>query len=83
VVSGAAYCWGANNPNGQLGTGDTVTAPAPVAVSGGLSFAALTAGDTHVCGITTSGQLYCWGGNAAGQLGDGTFTQKLTPTLIP
>ena len=40
------------------------------------------AGATHVCGlaITASRQIYCWGRNNAGQIGDGTTGARLVPT---
>jgi len=54
----------------------------PVAVTGGLMFSMLSAGDTHACGITTGGVAYCWGLNDMGQLGDGTTADRLVPTLV-
>lgn len=33
-------------------------------------------------GIDTQGDLYLWGGNNAGQLGDGTITTNSSPTLV-
>ncbi len=68
-----AWCWGANNA-GQIGTGtsgDTVRAP--VAVTGGLSFAAMRVGAVQSCGLTTSGRAYCWGSGADGALGSGSY----------
>ncbi len=47
-----------------------------------LSFSSVTAGRGHTCGVTTADAAYCWGGNFAGQLGDGTTMQRLTPALI-
>lgn len=41
---------------------------APVTATGWRSVAV---GGSHSCGIRTNGALYCWGGNAAGQLGVG------------
>jgi alpha-tubulin suppressor-like RCC1 family protein len=85
TTAGAAWCWGAN-VYGQLGDGTIPTAPpfgsaAPVAVTGGLTFVALKAGEWHTCGITTAGAAYCWGVNGAGQLGNGTIDQ--TPPWLP
>src|SRR3989441_171520 len=80
--SGAAYCWG-NNTVGELGDGtygtDRLT---PVAVSGGLTFAAVSAGFYFTCGVTPSGAAYCWGNNAQGELGNGTTTSSTTPVAV-
>ena len=83
VAGGAAYCWGGNFA-AQLGNGTTSGPPstAPVAVTGGLTFAKISAGFVHTCGLTAAGALYCWGSNAAGQLGDGTATDRSTPVPV-
>src|SRR5881396_3412222 len=60
TTDGAAYCWG-RGASGQLGNGSTTDSPNPVAVSGGLTFSALTTGNDHTCGLTTSRAAYCWG----------------------
>ncbi len=79
---GAAFCWGSNS-NGQLGDGTMTDRRAPVAVSGGKFFSAITAGSTHTCGIEKTTRLaYCWGWNMYGQLGDGTTTDRSTPTAV-
>jgi alpha-tubulin suppressor-like RCC1 family protein len=36
----------------------------------------------HACAINSGGQLYCWGYNAYGQVGDGTTTDRSVPTLV-
>src|SRR5436853_261476 len=48
----------------------------------GVSFAAVTAGAAHTCGVTATGVRYCWGANGSGELGDGTKTDQLTPVLV-
>lgn len=40
----------------------------------------LSAGLTHTC--YTNGTTYCWGLNAAGQLGDGSTNTALSPTAV-
>jgi hypothetical protein len=39
-------------------------------VGGGLSFASISAGRRHTCGITTDGASYCWGSDVYGALGN-------------
>ncbi|MGE0173993.1 MAG: Ig-like domain repeat protein [Oligoflexales bacterium] len=83
-TNGEVYCWG-NNTNGELGDTTIVSKYVPTLVSGGINFAKLAKGDgqaTHSCGISTSQDLYCWGDNARGQLGDGTIVDKTAPTLV-
>jgi alpha-tubulin suppressor-like RCC1 family protein len=55
----------------------------PVAVAGGLTFKAVSAGSDHTCGVTTADQIYCWGANIQGELGDGsTAASRQIPTLV-
>jgi alpha-tubulin suppressor-like RCC1 family protein len=44
--------------------------------------ARLAAGEAHTCGVTAGGELKCWGQNAAGQLGDGSTSERLAPVLV-
>lgn len=68
-----AFCWGANG-SGQLGNGTRSNSNRPVLVGGGsVKFRALAAGNEHTCGIGTDNNVYCWGGNGAGQLGRGYY----------
>ena len=34
------------------------------------------------CVVTSGGTVKCWGGNSAGQIGDGTNTQRALPTAV-
>jgi alpha-tubulin suppressor-like RCC1 family protein len=85
TTGGVAYCWGSNG-YGQLGNGTSVfnlnPSPAPVPVSGGLTFASVSTGYLHTCGVTTQGAAYCWGDNSEGELGDGSTTIHPTPVLV-
>lgn len=76
---GGVMCWG-NNALGQLGNGTRTNSMAPVAVTGLSSgIANVWAGRDHTCAVSTTGAVACWGGNAAGALGDGTTVDRLTP----
>ena len=71
---GAAWCWGLNG-QGQLGDGSTSLArPRPALVSGSQRFTALATAFSHVCGLTASGEAWCWGANSQGQVGTGSAT---------
>lgn len=59
------------------GTSEGKLYPTPVA--GGLTFAQISAGFYHTCGVTTAGGPYCGGWNIDGQLGDGTTAAHFTP----
>ncbi|MEZ4457491.1 MAG: hypothetical protein R2882_13235 [Gemmatimonadales bacterium] len=79
TAGGAAYCWG-TGASGQLGNGAApASAGVPSPVAGGLSFATVAAGGAFACGVTVGGDLYCWGSNTAGQLGDGTIVTRAVP----
>ena len=45
----------------------------------GIAAAANPSIDGHTCAVTQSNQVWCWGLNDHGQLGDGTTTTRLTP----
>ena len=82
TIAGVAYCWG-DNTGGQLGNGSALPQPAPVAVSGGITFAAVSAaGQSHSCGIATNGAAWCWGVNADGELGTGNTTASNAPVPV-
>jgi len=83
TAANVGYCWGANW-YGTHGSGNTNwTGNTPVAVTGGLAFSKIESGNDQSCGLTTAGQVYCWGLATNGRLGEGsTSGNVLTPTLV-
>lgn len=73
TTTGFVKCWG-DNWHGQLGDGTIMnTRPVPVYVEGLYSrVAAIAAGGSHTCALTTDRGVKCWGANYFGQLGSGT-----------
>lgn len=66
---GAAWCWGFSDKRGAGSDTGQPFAATPVAVTGVHVFASLTSGPDHTCGLTTVGEAYCWGNDAAGRAG--------------
>ena len=71
TTSGTAYCWGYNY-GGAVGDGTQTDRASPVAVAGGMTFAAIVAGQYHTCALAPTQEAYCWGSNWSGQVGNGT-----------
>jgi alpha-tubulin suppressor-like RCC1 family protein len=72
------YCWG----GGYLGNGAVSTATSPIPIGGSRRFRQVAPGDFHTCALDTADQVFCWGYNAAGQLGDGTTSERLSPVRV-
>jgi alpha-tubulin suppressor-like RCC1 family protein len=83
TTSNDLYSWGFNG-NGQIGNGNQTSQSSPVLVLGGLKFSQIIphAQSQYAMGITTSGDMYGWGANVAGNLGDGTANSRSSPVLV-
>jgi alpha-tubulin suppressor-like RCC1 family protein len=80
AVDGSAFCWG-TNASGQLGDGTGAARLVPTPVVGGLKFTLLRSHRANsifaaTCGVTTGGDVYCWGWNSKGQLGVDPFLTR-------
>jgi alpha-tubulin suppressor-like RCC1 family protein len=82
---GAVLSWGGNF-YGQLGTGSKLptqrSTPTPVAGVANAVAVALGTGRGHALALLADGTLHAWGNNDAGQLGDGTMAERLTPVVV-
>jgi prepilin-type N-terminal cleavage/methylation domain-containing protein len=78
------YCTGQNNWN-EFGNGNQTNSNTLTATDmnnfGNKTVSSLVGLADSMCAITNDGSLYCWGRNDMGQLADGTYIQKSTPTL--
>lgn len=83
--TGAMYTWGLNT-EGVLGDGTVIAKSSPVLVVGGYLWRQASSctnnGNGHMKAITTAGDLYAWGDNTTGYLGDSTLVSKSSPILI-
>lgn len=84
-ADGGAYCWGLN-ASGQVGDGSNTQRRVPATVQqqpGALTSSnviSIGAGANRGCAVVTDGRTFCWGVNTSGQIGDGTKTNRNSPT---
>ena len=80
---GNIYAWG-NNGNGQLGDGTTTSTDTLVKVSlpNGAKAVQVACAWTHSLALGSDGNIYAFGFNNNGQLGDSTTTASSTPVRV-
>ena len=84
---GSLYSWGKNN-YGQIGDGTTNNYNLAVAVKtegtpmAGKTVVDFSISNEHTVALTSDGQIYAWGRNESGQLGDGTNTASTLPVAV-
>lgn len=83
VASGAAKCMGSNTA-GALGDGTTTARTLPTQVSGLTSgVAAVTSFQSYSgCALMTDGTVQCWGSGNKGEIGNGSISNSLTPSVV-
>lgn len=74
--SGRLLCWGRNNL-GQLGTGNNNDSRGYTQLGYPRQVVQASVGVAHhTCAVVADGEVYCWGRNDYGQLGDGTYGHR-------
>jgi alpha-tubulin suppressor-like RCC1 family protein len=86
LSNGAYYDWG-YNPAGQLGDGNTANRDVPVRVSLPSAVRQVFQGGSgptngQTIAMLANGQVWAWGANRDGQLGDGTTTSSDVPVRV-
>jgi len=80
-TDGRVFCWGAPHSI-TLDENPQALHFKPVLVSGGTSsFASVTVGESHACGITKNGKLICWGSSSR-RLGHGAERPRSSPSEV-
>uniref|UniRef100_A0A1B0AIV8 HECT-type E3 ubiquitin transferase n=1 Tax=Glossina pallidipes TaxID=7398 RepID=A0A1B0AIV8_GLOPL len=81
--SGAVYTWGKGDFH-RLGHGtvDHVRRPKKVTALQGKKVVSIATGSLHCVACTDTGEVYTWGDNDEGQLGDGTVSAIARPRLV-
>jgi alpha-tubulin suppressor-like RCC1 family protein len=74
--------WGLNTA-GQLGDNSTQLKVTPVSVAGTTkTFCQISGGSAHTVAIDKNGQVWGWGFNGSGQLGNNSIVSQRTPVSI-
>jgi alpha-tubulin suppressor-like RCC1 family protein len=82
AVDGMVWGWGLNSSY-QLGDNTAASRSSPVSICRLGSYSTIGCGDGHSLAVDAStGMIWAWGANTAGQLGDGTTTSKSSPVSI-
>jgi alpha-tubulin suppressor-like RCC1 family protein len=80
AADGSVWTWGSNY-YGELGysTPRGTSSPTPRQVPGLSGVKQVAAGADFTVALRSNGEVWTWGGNNYGQLGDGTYTDRNTP----
>jgi alpha-tubulin suppressor-like RCC1 family protein len=79
---GSVWAWGSNR-FGELGDGTTTDRSTPTKVAGQFNqVISVAAGGFHSLALDRSGNVWAWGANYFGQLGDGTSTDRYAPVRV-
>ena len=77
-----AWAWG-DGGAGRLGNNTTISKSSPVSVVGGFcDWCQVGAGGEHSLGLRQNSQIWSWGCNGSGRLGDNTTVNKSSPVSV-
>jgi Regulator of chromosome condensation (RCC1) repeat len=83
LTNGDLYAWGYDG-QGQLGDGKTAAQSSPELITppSGVTYRTLASSGGTSYGISTTGNVYAWGGGKEGQIGNGTTESSFTPVKV-
>lgn len=86
LATGEAACWGLSyagevvNGTPQAASGQQLV---PFAIASlGTNVASVQTGYSHMCVLTTAGNVKCWGANSVGTLGNGSYVDSGVPVDV-
>jgi alpha-tubulin suppressor-like RCC1 family protein len=89
TIGGELYCWGMVYPTtfgNQTFRSDLCTPDrcrtAPSIVAPQIRFRSVSLGSNHSCAVTTFDEVYCWGFNDFGELGDSSTAAATDPVRV-
>jgi alpha-tubulin suppressor-like RCC1 family protein len=82
--AGTAFCWGLRSTNVAPSPSSIDYFPVAIALPVGKIVVDVRDGTFSRCALTTNGEVYCWGSNRFGALGQGTIDTEdhATPVLV-
>jgi alpha-tubulin suppressor-like RCC1 family protein len=85
TIDGKVYCWGNNGIFGVLGNGKNdleIYSPELNEYLNDKQIIDICCGFNHSLVLTNSGELYAWGGNRYGQIGNGNYYNQSIPIKV-
>jgi len=83
AVGGQAYCWGRGSYGilGNITTPEIASKPTAV-LQAGHPYVSLSLTNQHVCAVDTDGDVWCWGQNGYGQVGEAVSALQAVPVRV-